>query len=71
MAVCVDRKYLRDSERAVFAKQAFDLCFDVISSVTPGMRQTSDEQEKEKFLLDVHRYLIPFVTIFYDRAKIV
>ena len=49
------RKYLRDSERAIFAKEAFDLCFDVINDLISSMQRTTDQLEQEKFLLDVHR----------------
>ena len=52
---CCFRKYLRDSERAIFAKEAFDLCFDVINDLIPSMQRTTDQLEQEKFLLDVHR----------------
>ena len=52
------RKYLRDSERAIFAKEAFDLCFDVINDSIPSMQRTADQLEQEKFLLDVHRLVL-------------
>ncbi|KAJ8305155.1 hypothetical protein KUTeg_017290 [Tegillarca granosa] len=46
------KKYLRDGERAIFAKEAFARCLDAIIAKVPDIKQIGDAEKQLKYLME-------------------
>lgn len=49
------KKYLRDGERAIFAKEAFARCLDAIIGKVPDIKQIGDAEKQLKYLMEVYK----------------